>query len=202
MNNPPNYTKATNAAYDILIKYNEFSFPIGIFSVIRKIKNIRLHTYTELAEKMNVSFNKLITDIAPSCYGFTVFYESNDRYIIYYNESKDDTTVRFTLAHELGHIVLKHREDGDVENKEANCFARNYLCPIPVVKEMNLCNVNDYTELFYVSEPMAKVSIDFKNCDLRNISTNTFNTYNDSVMLAMNGITPIDLYGYNYGYYL
>lgn len=196
MNKLPDYEKATNAAYDILITYNEFSFPICIFSVIKQMKNISLHRYTELAERMNVSFYDLINNIAPSCYGFTVFNEANDRYIIFYNDLKDDTTIRFTLAHELGHVVLKHKKDGKTENKEANCFARNYLCPVPVVKEMSLCCVSDYTELFYVSEPMAKVSLDFKNCDLRNISTNYFNAYNNSVMFAMSGISPIDLYGY------
>lgn len=195
----PDYYRATNAAYITLLKYKEFSFPIGIFHIFKSLNNVKLYTYDQLMTRFGISSENFFPS---SDYGYNICDLATQRYIVAYNSEKAETCIRFTLAHELGHIVLKHREDGDVENKEANCFARNYLCPIPVVKEMDLCSINDYTELFYVSEPMTKVSIDFKNCDLRNISTNTFNTYNDSVMLAMNGITPIDLYGYNYGYYL
>ncbi len=198
MINFPDYIKATNAAYDVLIQFGEFSLPICIFSVIKQIKNISLHRYTELAKRMNTSFNKLITEVVPSFHGFTTFNKSKSRYIIFYNDLKDQTTIRFTLAHELGHIILGHTKDGVTENREANCFARNFLCPVPIIEEMNLCSIYEYTENFYISELMAKVSINFKDYDLKNITTNRFNAYNNSVMFAMNGFTSSDLYGYSY----
>ena len=172
MINFPDYIKATNAAYDVLIQFGEFSLPICIFSVIKQIKNISLHRYTELAKRMNTSFNKLITEVVPSFHGFTTF-----------NKSK---------------IILGHTKDGVTENREANCFARNFLCPVPIIEEMNLCSIYEYTENFYISELMAKVSINFKDYDLKNITTNRFNAYNNSVMFAMNGFTSSDLYGYSY----
>ena len=43
---------------------------------------------------------------------------------------------RVHLAHELGHILLKHMEDTPVEEAEANCFAGHLLCPVPAVEGM------------------------------------------------------------------
>ncbi len=66
------------------------------------------------------------------------------QYIIYYNEQKRKQRTRFTIAHEMGHIFLDHhhvhgesilQREGighqlyDCLEKEANCFARNLLCP-------------------------------------------------------------------------
>ncbi len=73
-----------------------------------------------------------------------------DRYLILYNEERTDhLRFRFTVAHELGHIFLGHHEEAGttgpisagstlygVMEREADCFARNLLCPAPAVKEL------------------------------------------------------------------
>ena len=41
-----------------------------------------------------------------------------------------------TLAHELGHIVLRHTGQSDAEEAEANCFAGHLLCPMPAIRNM------------------------------------------------------------------
>lgn len=190
-----NYVIATNKAYETLIRFHEFSFPVCIFSVIRKMKNIKLYTYSEFAKRHNLSFEEFF-QLAPSNFGFTIIEPSTKRYLIIYNEQKDEPIVRFTLAHELGHIVLGHTKDNEKENKEANCYARNYLCPIPAIVEMNLKTINDYVECFYISEPMAEVAVDFRGCDYRNITTSNYNNYNNNVFCYMTGMSLSELYGY------
>ena len=73
-----------------------------------------------------------------------------DRYLILYNEERTDhLRFRFTVAHELGHIFLGHHEEAGttgpisagsalyrVMEQEADCFARNLLCPAPAMKEL------------------------------------------------------------------
>lgn len=53
------------------------------------------------------------------------------QYIILYNEAIENEKRRaFTLAHEVGHILLSHAgEEPEVEEREANAFAASLLCP-------------------------------------------------------------------------
>lgn len=53
------------------------------------------------------------------------------QYIILYNDQVGNERRRaFTLAHEVGHILLSHAgENPDVEEREANAFAASLLCP-------------------------------------------------------------------------
>ena len=48
----------------------------------------------------------------------------------------DATAKRFALAHELGHILLGHRENAAAEEAEADCFAQQLLCPAPVLRRL------------------------------------------------------------------
>ncbi len=50
-------------------------------------------------------------------------------YIVLYNQNKNPKRQQFTLAHEVGHILLEHETDGDIQESEANCFAAQLLAP-------------------------------------------------------------------------
>lgn len=191
----PNYQLATNKAYEILIEYKEFSFPIGIFQVLRKMKFVQLHSYSEAAQTIGITFPEY-TSIVSSDYGYSVRDFKRNRFEVFYNDHKDYAVQRFTLAHELGHIVLGHMKDSDVENKEANCFARNYLCPIPAIIEMDLKGPNEYCQFFYVSDIMADIAFKFKSADYYNITASNYTNYNDGVICYITGMTLDELYGY------
>lgn len=53
------------------------------------------------------------------------------QYVILYNDKVgNDRRRAFTLAHEVGHILLSHAgEHPEVEEREANAFAASLLCP-------------------------------------------------------------------------
>ncbi|MBU5230018.1 ImmA/IrrE family metallo-endopeptidase [Intestinimonas butyriciproducens] len=71
------------------------------------------------------------------------YYSDRDTYMIIYNECRPEARIRFSLAHELGHIVLEHLNDertelsrGGVDDPTyyamegaANTFAGNLLAP-------------------------------------------------------------------------
>ncbi len=160
----PDYYRATNLAYEVLTK-DKLMLPINLCSILRKFKSLKIVSYTEMAKRFDMSYFEFL-EIATSNYGYL---QRNPKkpwqaYIIY-NDKKDRTTIRFTIAHELGHYILEHVDDDDLSNKEANCFARNILCPIPVVQELNLKNHFEYMDVFAVSEPMAIVSLQRSESD-------------------------------------
>ena len=59
-----------------------------------------------------------------------------ERYIILYNEKQGSRRRNFTLAHEIGHICLGHKDDGEKWEAEANAFAAELLMPLALVREM------------------------------------------------------------------
>lgn len=167
MNEFPDYVLASNAAYATLLKLEIRTLPIDIKCIIKMIKNIRMMSYGDWCNKYGISRAEFFSmDI--SYYGFTI--KTQDKAIILYNEYLDECSIRFTLAHELGHIVLKHTEDNDKAKKEANCYARNILCPIPVIAEWRITDPRDYVDLFNVSPPMAMASTSMRDLDMYNIS--------------------------------
>lgn len=78
--------------------------------------------------------------------GFTI--KKRCKFFIFLNDIKPNNRIRFTVAHELGHIESRHlykknclgltmiaHYDNDSQNSiienEANSFARNLLAPLP-----------------------------------------------------------------------
>ncbi len=66
---------------------------------------------------------------------------SNNSAIIFYNDKeKNIYRTNWTIAHELGHIFLGHKSDGNREQREANRFAAELLIPEPAVRFLD-CNL-------------------------------------------------------------
>ncbi len=79
--------------------------------------------------------------------GFVCYDASHDRYRLAYDCERMDARMRWTLAHELGHIVLGHLEDFpetsitrkqspvllDILDKEADKFVGDILAPAPLL---------------------------------------------------------------------
>lgn len=190
------YNKATNAAYELLAEYQGRLPVIDVFQLVRYLPYVRIHTYSELAHKMKLDYNIFLKDYASSEHGFTFYNKSKNRYVICYNELKDITTIRFTIAHELGHIILKHDKDSKSTNKEANCFARNLLCPVQISDGFGVQTIQDYVNCFGISEPMAEATISCRKSDEYYITQENYNKFNDVVYCYFSGYTLAELYGY------
>lgn len=191
----PDYEYATNAAYNELSHYNGRFPQIDIYELIFQSGNIILKSYTQAANYLKCSHNEFTYKISQSEYGFTVSNFKTGTHIIYFNNLKDEKTIRFTLAHEYGHIVLGHTVDNKVTDKEANCFARNILCPVQLIEEFKLSTVEDYTECFGISEPMAKASLAHFKSDSYYITRQNYITVNNKIYSYMTGYALAEKYG-------
>jgi hypothetical protein len=85
-------------------------------------------------------------------------------YLVLYDETvESDRRRAFTLAHELGHILLAHGggEDAPVEEREANAFAAALLAPEAAVRYLSHrdgCQIDEglLTSSFFLSREAAR----------------------------------------------
>lgn len=101
------------------------------------------------------------------------YHPSTQVYIVVYNETRPINRTRFSLAHELGHIVLGHLNDERTEicrgglddvtyytmEGAANTFAGNFLAP-PILIHERICggrfDVSDISDFFSISREAAR----------------------------------------------
>jgi Zn-dependent peptidase ImmA (M78 family)/transcriptional regulator with XRE-family HTH domain len=69
------------------------------------------------------------------CDGFSQHQNDDFPHLIFVNSRQSKDRLRFSLAHELGHIVMHRMPHPEMEN-EANCFAAEFLMPEDDIKGM------------------------------------------------------------------
>jgi|GEM_PF-2722150 len=94
------------------------------------------------------------------------------RYVIVYDSHvRNRDRVRFSVMHEIGHVLMRHFESRNADDPdedewrvmedEANTFARNALCPPPVLDMVRGCPEDPrWPALFCMSESAWKVRLD------------------------------------------
>lgn len=150
------------------------SIPICCFQLTSALE-IHCISYSSLSEK------KLSAALQLSEEGFTL---DNT---IYYNDYQIPTRIRFTIMHEVGHIMLGHSDDNDISELEANFFAAYILVPPVIVHAHDKTgdiDQNQIKTLFDVSATMAE---------------NTFNSYTNWLKRSKDilGFSDIDRMIYN-----
>ena len=185
----PDYKKAIEAAEIILLSSNQFELPLNLVKLISGIKTINVHI-SRFSETGVEGLKTIKTS------GFVK--EVNGIYFIAYNDWIENVGHnRFTLCHELGHIVLKHdlsKTDDWVQETEANIFATELLMPEAIIQELvnrgySIVNENTLEELFNASHTACQIRIDeFRNLpewhgrytDHETIANVQFKSYLDS----------------------
>ena len=140
-----NYIRKKSAK--VIIECNVKRFPIDCFSILKHY-GYKIYSYSELYEK-----NKELYDMCLS-YSDDAF-RSGSMGVIAYNDRKSKTRIRFSLMHELGHHVLKHKNDTPRNESEANYFASNILAPRIAIYYAKLKTVNEVANLFDISSSAA-----------------------------------------------
>ena len=105
----PNFALAHDRAIDLLKSSSFEIFPIDLLTLIKEL-NIKIvcTTFSEFEKKYEKLFENVL-ELLQSDDGVTWYNAENDQYIIIYNDSVTYYPhLRFTIAHELGHIVLGH----------------------------------------------------------------------------------------------
>lgn len=159
-----NYKKARDNAWRYLIRHKVKELPVDVFTLCRKDK-ITLVPYSDPdAHSMMELIG--ITEWMKKTDGLAVRVE--EMTIIFWDDSLPITRQRFTVAHELGHIV-----NGDLgptptkRNKEpserdspietaANIFASRILSPVCVLWALKVNNPDTISEMCNVSPTAAR----------------------------------------------
>jgi Zn-dependent peptidase ImmA (M78 family) len=172
-NKIPNYPRhifAINHACGFLYHEGITAFPIDPFDIIRK-NGWELITYSDWANDFKLTV-KEVAKVLGSVDGCTLYDEGH--YTIVYNDTIETPgRIRFTLMHEIGHIVMSHLtdfEEASIDNgmtvgkfkvleRESDIFASNFLAPVPVVDMMRPIDLNGLETNFGLSLQAAAVRL-------------------------------------------
>lgn len=75
---------------------------------------------------------------------------SDHSWIILYNDKKPNTRIRFTIAHEIGHILLDHSQASELAEAEANYFARYLIAPPVLIQLVAHLGISLVADLFCI----------------------------------------------------
>ena len=158
-----NYKQARDTAWQFLIDCQIASLPVDMAKVCSS-KEYVLRSYQsgkKAIAALGLSGQQNVSD------GFTFLH--SEKYYIFYNDRRSPGRQRFTITHELGHIVLGHLLEGQytVVNREpapgddpaetqANQFAARILAPACVLHALNVNTADELSLLCGISQQAAE----------------------------------------------
>lgn len=161
------YQNARDAAWRILLDCNIDRLPVNLNTVCRKLK-IRALTYGQNAKLIERAY---LSQAVHRTDGMT-FYAGGTP-IILFDEKALPARAKFTVAHELGHIILGHVKPGSVttvnrepqpndepEERAANQFAARLLAPACVLWGLDIHTTEEIMELCHISRQAARFRAD------------------------------------------
>ncbi len=152
----PNFDKAEKLARELRLMQptNDFSLNINTLDFDREIY---IDTFENYAARTNCSVSDL-TSNGKMKDGYTVK-SGMSSVILYHDVNKYEPRLKWTIAHEIGHIYMGHKKDNGNEEVEAHWFAAEFLTPIPIIFEILKKGVKVSTttlsELFGISPEAA-----------------------------------------------
>lgn len=161
--NYKNYKDARDAAWKILIDCHVDSLPVDIRAICRHL-GCKLYSY-DAGRKIIHAFR--LDAQTEKTDGFTVLYRGVP--YIFYSGNTSEARQRFTIAHEIGHIVLGHIEDGkytvinrepspgdSADETQANQFAARILAPACVLNALDAVDAEQISSLCAISHQAAQ----------------------------------------------
>lgn len=202
--NYKSYQQARDASWKILLDCGVDSLPVKITMLCRQL-GIGVHTYQssgDILRQHNLSNLTKQTD------GFCINF--GGEYHIFYDSTLPVSRKRFTLGHELGHIILGHIGSGKYstrnqepslldmpEETQANQFAARILAPACVLHELHAIQPEQISELCGISITAARFRAErmvileqrqkFYLSPLERAVRNNFQSYIDQISSSVSG---------------
>lgn len=144
-------------------------YPLNMKQLVKCLPNIRICTYETYAQRYQIQIRE-VYQICQSKSGCTIYNPSVGKYLLLYNNASYDNNVsgrrQWTLAHELGHILLNHLAhasnsvpENDAQqafNKllesEADEFSATILAPFPLFQQLSIKSSLDVKRVFGLSD--------------------------------------------------
>lgn len=165
------YNYINRLVLQVYASLDKIVFPINPKDIIKQFLNCRYLSYQKFAEINGCTVDEVI-EVCKSKSGCTQWDMDTNRFLILCNESTENHNnygrQRWTLFHEIGHILCKHHslaalemlsEGNEESNKEfeyeADYFAATVAAPFPLFKELGVKSVMDIQTVFGLSAEAA-----------------------------------------------
>lgn len=145
-----NYHKVLNMSWKLLIKHKIDCLPVDLKKIISQ-ENWLLFSYKELP----YSFNNLKKNYL----GFAL--KTNDCIAIFYNDKLPFEIQRFTIAHEISHIILNNYNlPKAIKEKEADMGSARILMPMCILYECKVSSAYEIATICQTSLEASKIRYD------------------------------------------
>ncbi|MEF2919623.1 MAG: ImmA/IrrE family metallo-endopeptidase [Acutalibacteraceae bacterium] len=166
-------TQIKSVVLNLLKEYKNVYLPMPVKSIAKSLKNCRVIPYSTILKNFNLSKSD-IPKLFNSNDACSDYDSNNDRYIIYYNDTDESITdsnrYRWNIAHELGHILLKHHQNENTRlfrnclsqkeysifEYEANIFAAYLLVPHVILYFQGVHSCSDIARLCKISQSASQ----------------------------------------------
>ncbi len=145
------YDEIEREVYYVLEECEITDYPIDVFEIAKRL-HINVIPYSSLSPK------ELMEAMEQSLDGYSG-YDMNPETglhqdFIYYNDRVGYQRQRWTVLHEIGHIVLGHHDMDipyNLAEAEANYFAKYCIAPYPLINITECANPWEISDTFDVS---------------------------------------------------
>lgn len=137
----------------VVLLYKELrvkNFPIDPWQIAKE-KGFCVVPYSRLTPTIREEFLKLKLN------GASYWNQDKKKYFIYYNDAPVIKFQRFTIMHEIGHILLEHKGESELANRMANYFAAYSLAPSLLIARYDCEDVVDLMDKFNISQQCADI---------------------------------------------
>lgn len=145
-------TQIIEAALKVFKECHVKSFPIDCMALLEHY-GYRIFTYDNLYQK-NKELYDLCTAISEDAF------RDGINKIIAYNSHNPNGRIRFSLMHELGHHIMGHSGESDLNEQEANAFASHILAPRMAIHYSKCKDSEDVSKVFEISNDAAAIAFD------------------------------------------
>lgn len=146
------YKNVRDSAWQVLLDYDVRSVPVNVVNIA-------------CSSGISIVKNSEVNELRSSEVGASIL--DGDKWYIVYDDTVSKERIRFTIAHELGHIFLGHPLklgyhartidiDKPETERQADMFAIRLLVPACVVWGLNLHTPEEIQEVFHISHAAAK----------------------------------------------
>lgn len=169
----PRFNYAHEAADKFLMQLSVDRLPFNPDTALKDI-GCKVYTYTEVAGHNHITLRD-VAERFGSAEGCTFYRPGLDEYIVFVNDVDPSIPrLRWTLTHELSHIILRHLADNtadQLENssalalsnieREADACANELLGPSSVLYTMGCLTASAISETCFISHQAATIKENF-----------------------------------------